>query len=80
MTDRKRALGLGSAQEGAARHWSVITSSVALAILIPLFTITFGPFLGRPHAEVVAHFARPYPAIVAALTILVSFMHFKTGV
>jgi succinate dehydrogenase / fumarate reductase membrane anchor subunit len=36
--------------------------------------------LGRPHAEVVAYFSRPFPAIVAALTLVVGFMHFKGGV
>ena len=30
--------------------------------------------------EVVAYFSRPFPAIVAALTIVVGFMHFKNGV
>ena len=55
-------------------------SSVALLILTPLFVFTFGPMLGQPHAEVVAYFARPFPAIVAALMIVVGFMHYKTGI
>lgn len=80
LTDRKRAEGLGSAREGTERHWNMTKSSVALLILTPLFVFTFGPMLGRPHAEVLAYFARPFPAVVAALFIVVGFMHFKNGI
>jgi succinate dehydrogenase / fumarate reductase, membrane anchor subunit len=80
VTDRKRAVGLGSAKSGTEHFWSVTKSSAALLVLVPLFVFTVGPMLGRPHAEVVAFFARPFPAIVAALTIAVGFMHFKSGV
>ena len=80
LTDRKRAVGMGSAKTGTAHFWAMKVSSVALVVLIPLFVFTFGPMLGAPHADVVAYFARPFPAIVAALTIVVSFMHFKDGV
>ncbi len=55
-------------------------SAVGLLFLVPLFIFTFGPMLGRPHAEVVEYFARPFPAIIAALTLIVGFMHFKNGV
>jgi len=54
-------------------------SSVGLLFLIPLFVFTFGPMLGQPHEEVVAYFARPFPAIVALLTIVVGFKHFNDG-
>ena len=80
LTDRKRAVGLGSAKTGTAHFWAMKVSSVALLILVPLFVFTFGPMLGEPHEEVVAYFARPFPAIVAALTLVVGFMHFKDGV
>lgn len=80
LTDRKRAAGLGSAKSGTEHHWNMTVSSAALAILIPLFIFTFGRILGSPHEEVLAYFARPFPAIVAALTIVVGFMHFKGGV
>ncbi|PTX57160.1 succinate dehydrogenase subunit D [Litoreibacter ponti] len=80
LTDRKRATGMGSAKTGTDHHWSMMVSSVGLAILIPMFIFTFGSILGAPHAEVVAYFGRPFPAIVAALTIVVSMMHFKNGV
>ncbi|MEL7149308.1 MAG: succinate dehydrogenase, hydrophobic membrane anchor protein [Pseudomonadota bacterium] len=80
LTDLKRAVGTGSAREGTMRHWSMTKSSVALLILTPLFIFTFGPMLGQPHEEVVAYFSRPFPAIVAALMLVVGFMHFKTGI
>jgi len=80
MTDHKRAAGHGSAREGTQRHWFMTKSSVALLILTPLFIFTFGPMLGQPHEEVIAYFARPFPAIVAGLMIVVGMMHFKSGI
>ena len=79
LTDLKRAQGHGSAREGTDRHWWMTKSSVGLLILLPFFVFTFGPMLGQPHDAVIAYFARPFPAIVAALLIVVSFMHFKNG-
>ncbi|MGB7241356.1 MAG: succinate dehydrogenase, hydrophobic membrane anchor protein [Sulfitobacter sp.] len=80
LTDRKRAAGMGSAKTGTAHHWAMTVSAVALLVLIPLFIFTFGPMLGEPHEVVTAYFARPFPAIVAGLTIVVTFKHFKGGV
>jgi len=80
LTDRKRATGMGSARTGTAHHWSMTVSSYGLLILVPLFVFTFGPMLGESHDVVTAYYARPFPAIVAALTIIVGFMHFKNGV
>ncbi|PHQ93973.1 MAG: succinate dehydrogenase, hydrophobic membrane anchor protein [Marinosulfonomonas sp.] len=80
LTDRKRAVGLGSSGTGTGHHWNMTVSAVGLLVLVPLFIFTFGPMLGRPHAEVVEYFARPFPAIIAALTLIVGFMHFKNGV
>ena len=79
LTDRKRAVGTGSAKLGTAHHWSMTVSSAALLVLAPLFVFTFGPMLGQSQADVVAYYARPFPAIVAALTLVVGFMHFKNG-
>lgn len=79
MTDRKRAAGLGSAKEGTHHFWSMQVSSAALAILVPLFIFTIGPAIGMPHEEVVLYFARPFPAIVTALTLVVGMKHFKDG-
>ncbi len=80
LTDRKRATGQGSARSGVRRHWRMIISAVALAVLTPLFVFTFGGILGADHATVTAYYARPFPAIVAALTLVVGFIHFRTGV
>lgn len=80
MTDRKRANLFGAAKTGTAHFWSMTVSSVALLLLIPVFVFTFGPMLGEPHDVVIAYFARPFPALIAALTIVVGFMHFKNGV
>lgn len=79
LTDRKRAMGLGSAKSGTAHFWAMKVSSVALLILIPLFVFTFGPMLGADHTTVTEYFARPGPALIAALTIVVGMIHFKDG-
>lgn len=79
LTDRKRAEGLGSAKRGTQHYWSMIQSSVGLLILVPLFVFTFGPVLGAPYEEVLAYYSRPVPAIIAALTLTVGWLHFKNG-
>ncbi|MCB2095186.1 MAG: succinate dehydrogenase, hydrophobic membrane anchor protein [Rhodobacteraceae bacterium] len=79
LTDRKRAEGLGPARAGTEHHWHMQVSAVGLAIMVPLFIFTFGSIIGGSHDEVTAYFARPFPAIVAALTIVVGFVHFKNG-
>ncbi len=80
LTDRKRATGMGSAKSGTEHHWSMTVSSGALLVLIPLFIFTFGPILGASYEEVTAYFARPFPAVIAGLTIVVTFKHFADGV
>ena len=79
LTDRKRAVGMGSAKTGTAHFWAMKVSSVALLILIPLFVFTFGAALGGTYEEVVAYYSRPGPAIIAALTMAVGFKHFNDG-
>ena len=80
LTDLKRATGHGSAREGTRRHWGMTKSSVALILLLPFFVYTFGSALGQSHGEVLDYYGRPFPAIVAALMIVVGFMHFKNGI
>ncbi len=80
LTDRKRAMGLGSAKSGTAHFWAMKVSAVALLILIPLFVFTFGSALGGTYEEILAYYSRPFPAIVAALTLAVGFKHFNDGV
>ena len=57
-----------------------MVSSAALLILVPLFIFTFGAALGGTYEEVIAYYSRPVPAVIAALTLWVGFMHFKSGV
>lgn len=80
LTDRKRATGMGSAKTGTEHHWQMMVSSVALLILIPLFVFTFGAILGSTYEEVIAYYQRPFPAVVAILTMAVGFFHFRGGV
>ena len=80
LTDRKRAAGLGSAHHGPDHHWHMIVSSVALCGLVPLFVFTFGAALGGTYEEALAYYSRPFPAIIALLTMLVGWYHFKGGV
>ncbi|MCY3983922.1 MAG: succinate dehydrogenase, hydrophobic membrane anchor protein [Roseovarius sp.] len=79
LTDRKRASGMGSGRSGVHHFWAMKVQAVALAILVPLFVFCFGCVLGKSHAEVVEFYSRPFPAIVAALTIIVGFRHFSDG-
>lgn len=79
LTDRKRAVGLGASHTGTHHHWAMQVSAVALVILVPLFVFTFGHILGHPYAEVRTYYARPFPAIVAGLTIVVGLQHFRAG-
>ena len=79
LTDRKRAIGMGSAKSGTAHFWAMKVSSVALLILIPLFVLTFGTIVGEEYDVVVAYFAQPFPALIAALTLIVGFEHFQSG-
>lgn len=79
LTDRKRAVGMGAAKSGTSHHWSMQVSSIALLILVPLFVFTFGPALGGSYEEITAYYSRPFPALVAVLTIWVGMMHFKSG-
>ena len=53
VTDRKRALGMGSAKSGTAHFWEMKMTSFALLILMPIFVFTFGFVVGEPHSVVV---------------------------
>ncbi|MEO0387644.1 MAG: succinate dehydrogenase, hydrophobic membrane anchor protein [Pseudomonadota bacterium] len=80
ITDRKRAAGLGSAKAGTEHHWAMTVTSVALAVLTPLFLLSFGSILGASYEAVQTHYAHPYHALVAALFLGVGCIHFKNGV
>ena len=75
LTDRKRAEGLGSAGAGTQDHWHMMITSAALVVLVPLFVFTFGSALGGTYEDVLAYYSRPFPAVVAALTLVVGVIH-----
>lgn len=79
LTDRKRATGTGASRTGTAHHWSMTLSSVALAFLVPGWVYLFGTTLGQGRTEVLATFARPLPAILTALVLVVGMRHFAKG-
>jgi succinate dehydrogenase / fumarate reductase, membrane anchor subunit len=79
MTDRKRAVGRGAAHAGTAHHWSMQMSAVALAFMVPTWLYIFGHALGGSRAEVLATFARPFPAILTGLVLVVAMRHFAKG-
>ncbi len=79
LTDRKRAVGRGAAHSGTEHHWSMQVSSVALAFMVPTWLYLFGHALGGTRDEVLATFARPFPAILTALVLVVAMRHFAKG-
>jgi succinate dehydrogenase / fumarate reductase membrane anchor subunit len=79
LTDYKRAAGHGAARSGTRHHWTMQVTAVGLALLVPLFVWIFGSALGGTREEVLAVFARPFPAIVTALTLVVGLFHFRKG-
>jgi succinate dehydrogenase / fumarate reductase, membrane anchor subunit len=79
LTARKRAEGKGSAHSGTEHHWSMTVSAVALAFMVPTWLWIFGRALGGTRADVVATFARPFPAILTALVLIVAMRHFAKG-
>lgn len=79
LTARKRAEGKGAAHTGTEHHWYMTVSAVGLAFLVPLFVFVFGRALGGSHADVLATFSRPIPAVITGLTLFVAMRHFAKG-
>lgn len=79
LTARKRAEGKGASGTGTEHHWSMTLSAVALAFMVPTWLYIFGSALGGTQDEVVATFARPFPAILTALVLVVGMRHFAMG-
>ncbi|MCP3971867.1 MAG: succinate dehydrogenase, hydrophobic membrane anchor protein [Rhodobacteraceae bacterium] len=79
LTDRKRAIGRGASGTGTEHHWYMTVSAVGLAVMVPTFLIIFGKALGQGYAEVHATFARPLPAILTAMVLVVGLNHFRRG-
>ncbi|MBW6507020.1 MAG: succinate dehydrogenase, hydrophobic membrane anchor protein [Rhodobacteraceae bacterium] len=79
ITDRKRAVGKGSAKTGTEHYWAMHVSAVALAFMVPTFIYVFGSALGGTRDEVLATFSRPFPAILTGLVLVVAMRHFAKG-
>ncbi len=79
LTDRKRAMGKGSAHAGAHHHWAMTISSVALLFMMPVWIFIFGRALGGSRADVVDAFGNPFMAILTALVLVVGMRHFAMG-
>jgi succinate dehydrogenase / fumarate reductase membrane anchor subunit len=79
LTPRKRAEGKGAAHAGTEHHWAMTVSAVALAFLLPMWLYIFGSTLGETREAVVETFARPFPAILTALVLVVGMRHFAMG-
>ena len=79
LTDRKRAEGAGASHTGTAHHWFMTMSSVALAVMLPVWLYLFGAAIGGTRDQVVAAFANPFTAILTALVLVVSMRHFAKG-
>ena len=79
LTDRKRAVGKGSAHTGTAHHWTMTVTAVAMAFMVPTWIWIFGRALGQSRDAVVATFAQPFPAILTALVLVVGMRHFAKG-
>ena len=79
LTPRKRAEGKGAGHAGTEHHWSMMVSAVGLAFLVPAWLYVFGKALGAPSEVVLDTFARPFPAILTALVLVVGMRHFAMG-
>lgn len=79
ITDRKRAIGKGSAHSGTEDHWYMQASAVGLAFLVPWFVYFIGRALTLPYGEAWALLMRPYVSLPLGLTIFVAMRHFAKG-
>ncbi|MEO1196606.1 MAG: succinate dehydrogenase [Pseudomonadota bacterium] len=75
VTDRKRALGMGSGREGTHHHWQMMVSSIAVVVIVPVFVITFMLGYGEGYIDVVTYFSRPVPALITAFSLVILIRH-----
>ena len=54
-------------------------SAVALAFMVPTWVYIVGHALGQDYEAVRATFARPFPAILTAMVLVVGMRHFAKG-
>ncbi|MDO5705438.1 MAG: succinate dehydrogenase, hydrophobic membrane anchor protein [Paracoccus sp. (in: a-proteobacteria)] len=79
ITPLKAANGLGASHTGTENHWQLTVTAVALLILTPAFLLVVGSAIGLPREALIAHFGRPYPALVTGLFVSVGMVHFMRG-
>ncbi|MCH2077946.1 MAG: succinate dehydrogenase [Rhodobacteraceae bacterium] len=75
LTDRKRAVGLGSGRAGTEHHWKMMVSSMAIVVAAPVFFILFALGYQLPYAEATAYFGHPAVAITLAVTMVIIIRH-----
>lgn len=79
LTARKRAEGKGASGTGTHEHWAMTVSGAGLAFIVPVWMYIFGSALGGTRAEVLEVFARPFPAVLTALLLIIGLRHFIMG-
>lgn len=79
ITDRKRAIGRGSARSGTEHHWYMQASAVGLAFLVPWFVFCVGRALALPYGDAWYVLMQPYVSIPLGLAIFVGMRHFAKG-
>jgi len=79
LTARKRAEGKGAAGTGTEHFWNMKMSGVGLALIIPVFIVTFGRAIGGTHEEVLGTLAHPAMALLTGLVIFFGLRHFAAG-
>jgi len=78
-TPLARAIGLGSAKEGAHHWWVQRLTAVALALLTPWFIWGVLHLIPGDHAQVRAALARPLNASLLLAFVLALFWHARLG-
>jgi succinate dehydrogenase / fumarate reductase membrane anchor subunit len=74
-----RALGLGSAKEGAEHWWGQRLTALALIPLSLWFVVSVLTHLGADYVEFGAWLDDPITAVLMALTVGVTFHHANAG-
>ena len=79
MTPAKRINRLGSAKSGTHHFITQRVSSVALAIVLPIFVICFA-FSGAPDPDAArAWFGSPWGAVLTLITMTATLYHMRLG-
>jgi len=74
-----RAIGLGSAKEGAEHWWIQRVTAIALVPLILWFVIAVIGLVGTDLETMQNWVGRPLPAILLVLLLIASFYHMSLG-